>query len=104
MAAILARCGFAVVSRIDREVMQYELDGAVIRFERYPRCDDLVEVEGDPAAIERAIAATGLPRRAFTAERLNAFVDRYEARTGARAALSADALGDDPRPGGAPPA
>lgn len=84
---ILERLGFVITREIQREISQYELDGAVVRFERYPRMDDLVEVEGAPNAIERAIAAIGLPREAFTAERLFEFVRRWEERTGEIAAL-----------------
>ena len=92
LAVVLARLGYNVTEAIDREIWEYELDGATIRFERYPRMDSLVEVEGSPAAIERAVSATGLPRRGFTAEGLSDFVRRFEARTGARAALSDAAL------------
>jgi predicted adenylyl cyclase CyaB len=84
---ILERMGFVVTREIDREISQYELDGAMVRFERYPRMDDLVEVEGDPDAIERAIAVIGLPRQAFTSERLFDFVRRWQERTGESAAL-----------------
>ncbi len=95
LATVLAKLGYDVTEVIDREVWEYEVDGATIRFERYPRMDVLVEVEGVPAAIERAVAATGLPRGGFTAERLSDFVRRFEARTGSRAALS-----DTPPAGG----
>jgi adenylate cyclase class IV len=88
LAAMLAKLGYSVIEAIDRQVWEYDLDGATIRFERYPRMDPLVEVEGVPAAIERAVAATGLPRDGFTADRLSDFVRRFEARTGSRAALS----------------
>ena len=84
---ILERLGFVITREVHREITQYELDGAVVRFERYPRMDDLVEVEGPPNAIERAIAAIGLSREAFTAERLFEFVRRWEERTGETAAL-----------------
>jgi hypothetical protein len=67
--------------------VQYALFGATVRFERYPRLDDLVEVEGAPADIERAIVAIGLPRDGYTVDRLTDFVARYEARTGRRAAI-----------------
>jgi adenylate cyclase class IV len=90
---MLGRLGYEVTEAIDRDVWEYELDGATIRFERYPRMDPLVEVEGAPHAIERAVAATGLPREGFTAERLADFVRRFEARTGMRAALSDVELG-----------
>jgi adenylate cyclase class IV len=90
--AILDRIGLEVTMAIDRDVWQYELEGAIVRLERYPRMDDLVEVEGSPAAIERAIAVIALPRAGFTSERLPAFVQRYEQRTGERAALSEAAL------------
>jgi hypothetical protein len=50
--------------------------------------DDLVEVEGAPDGIERAVAALGLPREAFTAERLRDFMVRFQRRTGLDAALS----------------
>lgn len=85
---ILDRLGFVVTMQIDRAIWQYELEGAIVRFERYPRMDDLVEVEGTPEAIERAITALGLVRDSFTAERLPDFVRRFEARTGRAAALS----------------
>ena len=87
LAAILAGLGYVVTREIDRHIAQYELAGATVRFEHYPRMDTLVEVEGAPEAIEVAARATGLPRDAFTSERLPAFVARFEARTGERAAL-----------------
>lgn len=87
LADILAGLGYVVTREIDREIAQYEVAGAVVRFERYPRMDTLVEVEGTPEAIEAAAGATGLPREAFTSDRLPAFVARFEARTGERAAL-----------------
>ncbi len=97
IAQILVRLGYEVTIEIDREIAQYELCGATVRFERYPRLDDLVEVEGTPEQIEQAIAALGLPRDGFTSDRLPDFVRRYEERTGLRAALSDAALaGDDP--------
>ena len=92
LAEMLARLGYEVTVEIEREIAQYELEGATVRFERYPRLDDLVEVEGTPEPIERAIAAIGLPREGFTSERLPDFVRRYEARTGERAALSQSEL------------
>jgi len=85
---ILGNLGFIVIREIEREIAQYSLLGAVVRFEIYPRMDSLVEVEGPPTAIESAIATLGLPREGFTAERLPAFVSRFEMRTGERAALS----------------
>ena len=73
---------------IDRDIEQFELGEAMVRFERYPRMDDLVEVEGEPEALERAIAALEIPRAAYNADRLADFAVRYEERTGERAALS----------------
>lgn len=97
LVAILERLGYVVTREIEREIAQYEVHGAVVRLERYPRMDLLVEVEGTPDAIERAIATLGIPREAFTSERLPAFVARYEQRTGQRAALCARELHDDYR-------
>jgi adenylate cyclase class IV len=94
LATILARLGYEVAEAIDRDVWEYDVHGATVRFERYPRMDALVEVEGPPAAIERAAAATGLPREGFTPDRLSEFVRRFEARTGTRAALSTVAIID----------
>jgi adenylate cyclase class IV len=88
LARILERLGFVVTMQIDRDIWQYDLAGAAVRFERYPRMDDLVEVEGAPAAIERAILVLAIPRESFTSERLPDFVRRFEARTGRDAALS----------------
>jgi predicted adenylyl cyclase CyaB len=92
LAQILQRLGFVVTMQIDRWIWQYDLHGATVRFERYPRMDDLVEVEGDPATIERAIPILGLPRDSFTTERLPDFARRFESRTGHLAALSDDEL------------
>jgi adenylate cyclase class IV len=93
--AILIHLGYEVTIAIDREIVQYDLNGTMIRFEHYPRMDDLVEVEGTPGQIERAISLLGLPRDGFTTDRLPDFVMRYEARTGERAAISiAELTGD----------
>lgn len=92
-AEIFARLGFVVTDTIERWVELYALGGAVLRIEWYPRMDVLLEVEGQPEAIERAIAATGLSRAAFTAERLLDFAARYQQRTGATPALNSAALG-----------
>lgn len=88
LAAILNQLGFIVTIGIDREIAQYDFAGAMVRFEHYPLMDDLVEVEGTPQQIERAITALGLPRDGFTSERLPEFAQRFEERTGMRAALS----------------
>jgi adenylate cyclase class IV len=98
LAAIFDRLGLVVTREIDRHVTQYALDGAMLRFEHYPRMDVLLEVEGAPDAIERAIAATGIPRAHFSEGRLLDFVARYERRTGLWAALS-DAELDAPELG-----
>lgn len=84
---ILDKVGFIVTMEIDREIAQYELGAATIRFETYPRMDVLVEVEGEPDAIEQAIDALGMSRGQFTSERLASFVSRFEKRTGVRAAI-----------------
>lgn len=85
---ILERLGFSVSQRIDRRVEMYRLAGAVLRLEWYPAMDVLLEVEGEPRAIERAIGATGLDRDRFLAESLPYFVAQYEARTGRPALLA----------------
>ena len=85
---ILEQLGLGLTSEIDRQIAQYQLAGATIRFESYPRMDVLVEVEGQPAAIEAAIETLGLPRATFTNQRLTDFVAGFEHRTGVRAAIS----------------
>jgi len=84
---MLGRLGYQRVMSIDREITQLDHAGATVRFERYPRMDDLVEVEGTPEAIEQAIELLGLPRHGFTSDRLQTFVTHFEARTGVRSAL-----------------
>jgi adenylate cyclase class IV len=93
LARILTGMGLRVVLAIDRVIAQYEVEGAIVRFEKYPLMDDLVEVEGEPGAIERAIRATGLPREGFNSDRLPDFVARFEARTGGTAVLSRELEG-----------
>ena len=95
LSQILAQLGYEVSIAIDRVIAQYDLGGTMIRFEHYPRMDDLVEVEGTPAQIEQAIAVLGMARDGFTTDRLPDFVRRYEERTGGLAAISdADLAGD----------
>jgi adenylate cyclase class IV len=85
---ILRHMGYKISARIDRAVEQYRLGEATLRFEWYPSMDVLMEVEGQPEAIERAVAATGLPREAFLPESLPYFTAAYEARTGRVARVS----------------
>jgi predicted adenylyl cyclase CyaB len=96
LATMLDRLGFIVTMAIDRHIWEYEVEGAAVRLERYPHMDDLIEVEGSAADIERAIARLAIPRGEFTSDRLRDFVRRFEARTGERAVLSTMQL-----PGGA---
>jgi adenylate cyclase class IV len=88
LARLLDGLGYIVIREIHRHISQFECGGAVVRVERYPRMDALVEIEGEPVAIEAAIAAAGLPRAGFTSERLQDFIVQFESRTGLRAALS----------------
>jgi adenylate cyclase class IV len=102
LMTILDKLGYQLTMAIDREIWQYELDGASVRIERYPRMDVLVEVEGEPAAIESAIERLGIPRTEFTSDTLPAFVRRFERRTGTEAVLSGPSdhhanVGDVPR-------
>lgn len=97
VAQIIANLGFTVIVEIERRIAQYTLHGAMVRFEEYPRMDPLIEVEGSPEAIEKAITSIGLEREGFTAERLPAFIMRFEAWTGSRAALSRRELAGDYR-------
>lgn len=90
MAAILAALGYVITRAVDRDVRVMQLGQAVLRFERFARMDTLLEVEGPEEAIEAAIHATGLPRESFTVDRLYMFVQRFEARTGQRAAICDD--------------
>jgi len=92
---ILTRLGLVLVAEIDRQIAQYQLAGATVRFEVYPRMDVLVEVEGEPAAIEQAIEVIGLPRGTFTNRRLADFVADFEQRTGVQAAISDSDRGSD---------
>lgn len=88
LEAVLGSAGFVVTREVERTVVLYALGDATLRFERYPRLDVLLEVEGTPTGVETAILATGLPRRAFTAARLAEFVSAFERRTRTRAVLA----------------
>jgi adenylate cyclase class 2 len=89
---ILHGLGFVISFTVERTIDVYTLHGATVRFELYPRMDTLVEVEGEPETIERAIAALGMLRADFTTGRLADFARAFEERTGARAAMSAAQL------------
>jgi adenylate cyclase class IV len=85
---ILRHMGYKISVRVDRAIEQYRLGDATLRFEWYPAMDVLMEVEGQPDAIERAIAATGLARDDFLPESLPYFTAQYEERTGRVARVS----------------
>jgi len=97
MHYVLDRLGYQVMTAIDRTILQFAVHGASVRLERYPRMDDLVEVEGDSVSIEAAIRALGLSRESFTTDALASFVERFEARTGTTAAISMAELAGDAR-------
>lgn len=87
IATVLTSLGLRVSRAIDRDVTVLRLGKAILRFERFARMDTLLEVEGPMPAIEDAIRASGISRDAFLPDRLYQFVQRYEARTGQRAAI-----------------
>lgn len=94
---VIEALGYRPVHQIDRYVEYYEVAEAVVRLEWYPRMDVLLEVEGSAVAIEQAVVILGLGRESYRTDSLAAFVARYEARTGRRAAVSMVELGgDDP--------
>lgn len=93
---LLKALGFEEIHRIDRYVEYYLLGTAAVRLEWYPRMDVLIEIEGDPAAIETAVRATGLPRSDFCAEALAAFAARYAVRTSRPAVLALTQSGGEP--------
>lgn len=97
-ADLLRALGYEIVHAVDRYIEVFELGTATLRLEWYPRMDVLLEVEGSSAeAIEPALAMTGLPRAAFSADSLREFATRYEQRTGQRALLAvAELLGEPP--------
>lgn len=95
LARMLELLGYTVTREIDRTIAQYQLGDATVRFEEYPRMDPLVEVEGEPPAIEAAIVVLGLPRIGFTTERLAAFAARFLQRTGMVPATSERELAGD---------
>lgn len=86
---LLGALGYRVVHAMDRDIEVYRLGSATLRLEVFPRMDVLLEVEGDPDAIEQAVAISGIPREAFSADSLTEFVRRYEARAGHSAMLAA---------------
>jgi adenylate cyclase class IV len=96
---LLVALGYRPVHAIERDVEVYRLGEATARLETYPRMDVLLEVEGDPAAIERAIAASGIPRSEFSADPLSEFVRRFEERSGRPAVLATSPVAPPPGSG-----
>ncbi|NOK12182.1 class IV adenylate cyclase [Corallococcus exercitus] len=84
---ILERSGFTPHDHVTRDIAWYTFGAATLRFEQFPRMDMLLEVEGPPEHIERAIHATGIPRSRFTTDPLAVFIHRFETRTGKSARL-----------------
>lgn len=86
---LLTSLGYREMYRIDRHVELFAFEDGVARLEWYPRLDTLIEIEGEPEAIERIAWVTTLPRESFSSDPLDAFVAAYRERTGhdARVAL-----------------
>ncbi|MGH7591305.1 MAG: class IV adenylate cyclase [Gemmatimonadales bacterium] len=95
-AEFLTALGYEVIHAVDRRIEQYSLGDAMVRLEWYPRMDVLVEVEGTPEGIERAIGAAGIERGAFVQDALIDFVARYNTGHSDRAAVSLSELGAGP--------
>jgi len=93
---LLKLLSFEETHRIDRYVEYFLLGTAAVRLEWYPRMDILIEIEGDAAAIEAAVQASGLPRSDFSADSLVEFAARYAARTGRPAIVALSEGGGDP--------
>lgn len=94
MLALFARLGFSTIAMaIDRRIAIYETDSVHVRIEQYPDMDTLIEIEGEPDAIELCIADVGLPRSSWVPWRLEEFVGRYEERTGRVARLASEEPG-----------
>lgn len=91
-AWLLRALGYGPIHVIEREIEIWRLGEATARLEHYPRMDVLVEVEGEPRAMEHLIAVSGILRSEFTAESLIDFVRRFEARTGTPAELARNPL------------
>lgn len=95
LSEMMERLGLQVTRTIDRDIVQFRLRGATVRFETYPRMDVLVEVEGTTTQIEEAVAVIGLPRASYTADSLPEFMARYARRTGKRPVVCAADLDDE---------
>lgn len=93
---LLQKLGYGIVESIDRYVEVYDLEDTMIRLEWFPRMDVLVEIEGEPAGIEAAIARLGLPRGSYLADSLALFARRYSERTGRPALLAEEMLQGEP--------
>ncbi|MEO8294794.1 MAG: hypothetical protein ABI613_04695 [Gemmatimonadota bacterium] len=91
---LLTALGYRQVHAIDRRIEVFESHGASVRLERYPEMDILVEIEGEPGQIERAIAVTGIDRSRFLTDSLAQFVGRYERRTGSVARIAGSLTGE----------
>jgi predicted adenylyl cyclase CyaB len=85
---LLGALGYRPVHAVERDVEVYRLGGATVRLENYLCMDVLLEVEGEPAALEQAITVSGIPRSEFTADSLAEFVRRFEQRSGQTAVLA----------------
>lgn len=83
LAAVLARLGYSRATfAVDRRIAVWEKGGVTVRTEEFPRMDVLVEIEGDPSAVEARIPELGLRREAWLAWSLADFFRDYEERTG----------------------
>ena len=89
---LLRVLGYSVTYVIDRSIEVYQIAGATLRLERYPRMDPLLEVEGSPSGIEVAIQISGIERREFLTDSLTEFVASFERRTGMTALIAGSSI------------
>lgn len=89
---LLVALGYSQIFAIDRWIETWTLGGATLRLERYPSMDALLEVEGEPPAIEAAIRASGIARSEFLPDSLAEFVSRFQERTGRTGVVSGEVI------------
>lgn len=85
---ILEKLGFKEKSRIKRYIELYKIEGVTFRIERYTRMDTLVEVEGEPEAINSILGKLPVQRGDFSGKTFREFINAYEKKTGEKAIIT----------------
>lgn len=84
---ILEQVGLQVTFEMEKMRKTYRGDGCTVELEEYPVLGSFMEIEGDPADIEKMIDKLGMERDKFNSRSLDYYINKKEKEVGEKIEL-----------------